>query len=308
MNKLFLILAITLITVGCGSSSSGGGGAGGSEPKCTTPQEMLRCDKVVNIAHRGASAIRPEHTFPAYDKALEDGADILELDVRETSDGVVVVIHDGSLDRTTNCSGQVTEMTFDDISQCDAGYNFTLDEGATYPYRGMGLVVRTLDEVLKAYPDTAMVIEIKQEQPSIIDNFVQVVRNNDATDKITGSSEDDPVVAELRAEAPEIATNMATLEVLTFWGKSFDPFDPTYEPPGEFLQVPWFRNLGGMPVEVVHEGFAPRAHEYDMFVQVFTINDQDDMRTLILERGVDGIMTDNPALLTEVINELGVGD
>lgn len=305
MNKLFLILAMTLITVGCSSSSDGDGG---SEPKCPTPQEMLRCDKVLNIAHRGGRRIRPEHTIEAYDKALEDGADILELDVHETSDGELVVMHDDTVDRTTDCTGVINEMTFAALRECDAGYDFSSDGGETYPYRGMGLVVPTMQEVFDRYPDTAFVIEIKQESPSIVDHFVEVIREYQVTDKMIGSAFSDSVLAELRAAAPELATSMGVNETLTFWGNSFEPIDPEYDPPAEFLQVPTEYDLGERVVEVLHPGFVPRAHELGMYVHIWTINDEDEMRYLIEEHDVDGIMTDDPPLLTTVINELGVGD
>ena len=198
MNRLFLTLAIASLGVGCSASSGAGtggqggsggvggvggqagaggsGGSGGSTAKCTTPQEMLRCDKVLNIAHRGGRLIRPEHTLLAYDQALEDGADVLELDIGETSDGALVVMHDDDVDRTTDCTGLIKEMTFDEIRECDAGYDFTTDGGETYPYRGTGLVVPTMQEVFDRYPDTAFIIEIKQEDPSIVDSFVDVIR------------------------------------------------------------------------------------------------------------------------------------
>ena len=329
MNKLFLILSMIVVTAGCGSSSDSGtggtagtggaggmGGAGGSggmagsggtEPKCTTPQAMLRCDKVLNIAHRGGRRIRPEHTLLAYDQALEDGADILELDVGETSDGALVVMHDDEVDRTTDCTGLIKEMTFAEIRECDAGYEFTPDDGETYPYRGMGLVVPTLQEVFDRYPDVAFIIEIKQETPSIVDNFVQTLRDSGVEDKMIGSQFSDDVLAELRAAAPEIATNTGVNETLVFWGKAFDDLDPEYEPPAEFLQVPTQFDVGDRIVDVLHPGFVPRAHELDMYVHVWTINDEQEMRDLIA-LGVDGIMTDDPPLLTKVINELGVGD
>ena len=317
MNKLLLILSMIVVTAGCGSSSDSGtagmggaggiGGSGGTEPKCTTPQAMLRCDKVLNIAHRGGRRIRPEHTLLAYDQALEDGADILELDVGETSDGALVVMHDDEVDRTTDCTGLIKEMTFAEIRECDAGYEFTPDDGETYPYRGTGLVVPTLQEVFDRYPDVAFIIEIKQETPSIVDNFVQTLRDSGVEDKMIGSQFSDDVLAELRAAAPEIATNTGVNETLVFWGKAFDDLDPEYEPPAEFLQVPTQFDVGDRIVDVLHPGFVPRAHELDMYVHVWTINDEQEMRDLIA-LGVDGIMTDDPPLLTKVINELGVGD
>ena len=318
MNTLALALTIVSIAVvGCDSSSSetggqagsgGDGGSGGSGPKCATPQEMLRCDKVLNIAHRGGRRIRPEHTLLAYDQALEDGADILELDVHETSDGMLVVMHDATVDRTTDCTGLIKEMTFAELRECDAGYNFSRDEGATYPYRGTGLVVPTMEEVFDRYPDTPFIIEVKQSEPSIVDQFVEVIREHDVEDKMTGSAFADSLLLELRMAAPEIPTNMGTNETLVFWGYSFRDLDPEYEPPAEFLQVPTQYDVGDRIVDVLHPGFVPRAHELDMYVHVWTINDEEEMRFLIETYGIDGIMTDDPPLLAKVIDELGVGD
>ncbi|HET6418325.1 MAG TPA: glycerophosphodiester phosphodiesterase, partial [Polyangiales bacterium] len=254
MKKLILVLiAMSLAALGCdsGSESPGGaggdggagemggdGGAGGAEPKCLTPQAMLRCDKVLNIAHRGGRRIRPEHTLLAYDQALADGADILELDVHETLDGVLVVMHDDTVDRTTDCTGPIKEKTLAELRVCDAGYNFTRDDGATYPYRGTGLVVPTMEEVFDRYPDTPFVIEVKQSDPPIVDHFVEVIREHGVEDKMTGSAFSDAVLAQLRAAAPEIPTNTGVNETLQFWGFSFDELDPEYVPPAEFLQVP----------------------------------------------------------------------
>ena len=323
MDRLFLFLVMAAMSIGCGTSSSSGGqggggmggqagvggagGGGGSEPKCQTPQEMLRCDKVLNIAHRGGRRIRPEHTLLAYDQALADGADVLELDINETIDGVLVVMHDRTVDRTTDCSGAIKDMTFDEIRECDAGYNFSPDGGETYPYRGMGLVVPRIEEVFDRYPDAPFVIEIKQEAPSIIDHFVEVIREYEVTDKMIGAAFSDDVLIQLREAAPEIASSMGVNETLVFWGNSFNPIDPEYDPPAEFLQVPTEYNVGDRDVVVLHPGFVPRAHELAMYVHVWTINDEATMRDLI-ELGVDGIMTDDPPLLSRVIDELGVGD
>ncbi|MFW2390137.1 MAG: glycerophosphodiester phosphodiesterase [Polyangiales bacterium] len=319
MKKLFLFWAcVAAVALGCsgeGSESSAGtggaggeGGAGGGEPKCATPEEMIRCDKVLNIAHRGGRRIRPEHTILAYDQALEDGADILELDVHETSDGMLVVMHDDTVDRTTDCSGLIKEMTFEALRECDAGYEFSRDDGETFPYRGTGLVVPTMEEVFDRYPGTAFVIEVKQSDPSIVDHFVEVIREHGVEDKMTGSAFSNSLLLELRAAAPEIPTNMGTGETVIFWGNSFSEHDPEYVPPAEYLQVPMQFNVGDRVVDVLHPGFVPRAHDLDMFVHVWTINDEEEMRFLIETHGIDGIMTDDPPLLSKVIKELGAGD
>jgi glycerophosphoryl diester phosphodiesterase len=269
---------------------------------------MLRCDKVLNIAHGGGLLIRPDHTILAYDQALEDGADMLELDIHETRDNVIVVMHDETVDDTTNCTGFIKEKTFAELLECDAGYKWTQDGGETYPYRDMGLVVPSLEEVLERYPDTPVNIEIKQSEPSLVDGLVDLVRQYEFEDKMVGASFSDDILAELRAAAPEIATSLGVGESTDYWYKSLVPIDPEYDPAGEFLQLPVEYNIEGTVVEVLHPGFVPRVEELDMYLHIWTVNDEDEMRWLIEVQGVHGIMTDNPPLLTKVINELGAGD
>src|SRR5919107_2807685 len=115
----------------------------------------------VNLAHRGASALAPENTIEAFRLAVGAGAGGLELDVHMTRDGQIVVIHDPTVDRTTNGSGAVSEMTFDELRRLDAGHTFSPDGGPTRPYRGRGIRVPTLEEVLEGFPDVAVNIDLK---------------------------------------------------------------------------------------------------------------------------------------------------
>lgn len=327
MNKLFLLLAGMLVAgAGCDGASGGGtagaggtggvggtagaggtGGSGGASSKCVTPGEILRCDGVVlNIAHRGGRRVWPEHTLLAYEEALASGTDVLELDIHETSDSVIVVMHDDTIDRTTNGTGAIKDMTFAELRTYDAGYTFTTDGGTTYPYRGMGLVVPTLEEVFEEFPDAPYVIEIKQGEPSIVDDFVATAREYDKVDQMNGAAFDSNILIELREAAPEMGTSFGSTEVLVFFAQSQDGnVDPDYVPPGEFLQVP--PKIPGSEEPLLHEHFVPAAHALGLKVHAWTINDEDEMRRLIEEVGVDGIMTDYPPLLTSVIEDTGTG-
>jgi glycerophosphoryl diester phosphodiesterase len=318
MKKLLLfVTSIAIAVLGCGTededaagmggtAGTGAGGAGGTAVTCTTPEEILRCDgAVLNIAHRGGADIRPEHTLVAYEKALADGADVLELDLHATSDGVIVVMHDDTIDRTTNGTGAIKEMTFAELRTYDAGYNFTTDEGATFPFRGMGLVVPTLEEVLVAFPDVPYLMEIKQAVPSIVDDFVAITRARGVVRQINGAAFDDEVLAELRSKAPEMATSFGEAEVFEYFAASIreEGIDPNYVPPAEFLQVPPTR----ASIMVLHERFVPVAHELGLKVHVWTINDEQEMRELINDFDVDGIITDDPPLLATVLDDTGTG-
>src|ERR671920_1323446 len=133
-------------------------------------------DWPVNLAHRGASSLAPENTIEAFRLALEAGAGGLELDVHMTRDGHIVVIHDATVDRTTNGSGAVSEMTFDELRRFDAGHDFSPDGGPTRPYRGRGVRVPTLSEVLEEFPGVAVNIDLKDGPPGIQAAVLGVLR------------------------------------------------------------------------------------------------------------------------------------
>src|SRR5215212_1580572 len=117
--------------------------------------ELLPTDesvKPVNIAHRGGAKIGPENTLVGFQKGLLVGAHVLELDVHLTADAQLVVIHNKTVDDTTNGTGLVRNMTLQKVKRLDAGYDFTGNHGKTHPYRGKGVVVPTLEEVYQAFP------------------------------------------------------------------------------------------------------------------------------------------------------------
>ena len=133
-------------------------------------------NEVQVIAHQGADELRPGNTMVAFDHAVEMGVDVLEMDLHSTADGVLVLIHDDSVDRTTDGTGKVNELTFAEIQQFDAGAYWTNDDGATYPYRGQGITIPALEDVLQAHADLPMVIEIKQTEPSIVEPFCDMLK------------------------------------------------------------------------------------------------------------------------------------
>src|SRR4029077_218778 len=113
------------------------------------------------VGHRGSPAQRPENTMPSFELAVEQGVDAIELDVHLTADGQLAVVHDATLERTTDLSGSVAHMTMDAIRAADAGYRFGTD-AETHTYRGQGLHVPTLREVLDWLPDgVGLVVELK---------------------------------------------------------------------------------------------------------------------------------------------------
>src|SRR5215210_1023231 len=134
-------------------------------------------DWPVNIAHRGGAEIAPENTLEGFREGLRVGAGVLELDVHTTADGHVVVIHDDVVDRTTNSTGAVREMTPAELKRLDAGYRFTRDGGATFPFRGEGIRIPTLEEVYDEFVGVPINIEIKGERPGIEEALWRIIES-----------------------------------------------------------------------------------------------------------------------------------
>ncbi len=247
---------------------------------------------LVNIAHRGGGLLAPEETLAAYENAIAVGADALECDTHATSDGVVVCIHDDTVDRTTDGTGAIRDMTFEALRALDAGYWFTPDDGRSYPYRGTGLVVPTLAEVLAAFPDVPFSVEIKQTEPPIVDAVLADIDANGGRPRVVGGSFDDATSAALRAAAPDLQTAFSLPETVLFVE---DGDDDDYVPPARFLQSPLYMG----ETLLIDESFVERAHTLGLAVHPWTVNDRAELETLVA-LGVDGIFTDDPALLAQL--------
>jgi glycerophosphoryl diester phosphodiesterase len=247
------------------------------------------------FAHRGASGEAPENTLVAFRRAVEKGVSYAELDVHATRDGHVVVIHDGTLERTTNGQGKVQEHTLAELQQLDAGYNFSLDGGQTFPFRATEVTIPTLTGVLKTFPHLMFTIEIKQADPPIEELVVSTVRGCGRGNEVILASEHDQVLARVRMLAPEIATGFAYGEVLDFIQRVLINQLVDYRPPGQALQIP--PEFQGVPLVTAQTVAA--AHALGCEMHVWTINEPREMERL-LDLGVDGIMSDFPERLLTV--------
>ena len=127
------------------------------------------------IAHRGGWGLWPENTLFAFQNAVDLGVDMLELDIRGTKDGHIVVFHDSRLRRTTNGTGRVNEFTLEELKKLDAGYQWSPDDGKTFPFRGKGIVIPTLKEVFESFPEMRISIEIKDREPQMVTSFIDVI-------------------------------------------------------------------------------------------------------------------------------------
>lgn len=250
-----------------------------------------------NFAHRGASAVAPENTLAAFDSAVAAGAGGLELDVHMTRDGHVVVIHDATVDRTTDGSGAVRDMTLAELRRLDAGYRYYQDGG--YPYRDRRLRVPTLEEVLRRFPQVYVNIEIKEEQPGIEQSVLYAIEDARAADRVLVVSRNDGVIERFReTSGGRILTGASKREIRIFYLLSRVHLEGMLDPPYDALQVP----VDYQGIRLVTPRFLAAGHSQGVRVDVWTVDNPGEMRRL-LDLGVDGVMTDRPKTLANIIDE-----
>lgn len=251
----------------------------------------------LHVSHRGGAALAPENTMAAFRAAVERWrTDVLELDVRATADGEIVVAHDATVERCTDGAGPISGTTFADLARVDAGYRFTPDGGATFPFRGRGVRIPRFAEVLRAFPSVRVNVELKAESIEAAPSVAAVIRDAGAMERVCVGSEDDEVAARLLDELPD-ACHFYPKDALTRAVMALREAHPLPESPFLVLDMP----LYFFGARLVDPDFLARARAAGRWVNVWTVDDLDEMRRCI-EEGVGGIMTDRPDLLRAAID------
>ena len=253
---------------------------------------FFRSSRPLVFAHRGGTALAPENTLAAFDNGLALGADGLELDVHLSRDGVVVVHHDRTLDRTTNLQGPLAHYTAWDLSRADAGSRFR--GGDTFPTRGGAVGVPTLIDVLRRYRDASIIVELKVNTSAMAEAVVGVIRAADALERVCLASFGRAALRAARSIEPAIATSAAREDVRWALYRSWCRW-PVARPSYDGYQVPEWAGL----THVVSPRFVADAHRAGLGVQVWTVDDAVNARRL-LGWGVDALITDRPDVVVPV--------
>ncbi len=244
------------------------------------------------FAHRGGGALGPENTLAAFDLGVQAGADGLELDVHLSSDGVPVVHHDSTLDRTTSASGPLASRTAADLARVDAGCRFA--GSGDFPFRQQGVGIPSLGEVLRKYPDVPVIIDMKVNSREMGEAVAREVRAAGAVDRACAAGYGARSAAAARATLPDMACSAsrpeARLAVYRAWVRW-----PVRRARYGGYQVPERISL----LRIVSRRFIQYAHETEVKVQVWTVDEEADMRRLIAW-GVDGLISNRPDLATRV--------
>lgn len=250
------------------------------------------------IGHRGAAGEQPENTLASFERAAADGAVILESDVHISRDGALVLIHDDALERTTDGSGRVADHTLAELQRLDAGYRFSPAGRDEFPERGHGHRIPLLEDILRSFPTLRFNLEIKERIPALIEGTVALVRRLGREETVLLAAAEDDTMADLRAHLA--ATGVRTAigasagDVLGVVRAALADAPPPAGPMA--LQIP--PGFGNRPL--VTRELVDYAHVHGLFIHVWTINDPGEMERL-LDLGVDGVMSDFPGRLAEVI-------
>ncbi len=269
---------------------------------------------MIAYAHQGGAWEGPSSTLYAIQGALAAGATAIELDVHATADGQLVVGHDPTVDRTTDSSGKIADMTWDRLRTLDNAYWWSPGADVTpglepdqYPYRGRApedrrFRIALLEEVLDAFPGTVLNLDIKQTAPAVApyeQALAELLRRFGRSDDVIVASFLDAATDAFSTFAPDIPTSAGTVAVAAF----VQAVKAGETPPAMrhvALQVP--ARYGD--ITLVDQSFVDVAHEEGLAVHVWTIEEETEMEDLC-RLGVDGIITDRPSALAKVLDRLG---
>ncbi len=248
------------------------------------------------FAHRGGSAEFPENTLEAFQSGASAGAEMLELDVHASRDGEIVVIHDPTLDRTTDGHGRVRDHSMAELEALDAGFQFA-DGAGGHPHRGKGIRIPRLRELLQALPGVPLNIEIKQVEPILERQVVDLLAEYDALESVLLAAAEDDIMQRIRTlVGDEVLTGFAASEATEFVMRVMADDFEGYRPPGFALQVPPEHS----GIRVIYPESVEAAHRLGLEIHAWTINVPGEIETLI-EMGVDGIMSDDVAMAASVV-------
>lgn len=249
----------------------------------------------VAIAHRGSRILWPENTDTSFQGAYDLGYRHFETDLHRTADGVLVCFHDPTVDRTTNAIGRVEQMTLEELQSLDAGYRHETVQG--FPYRELGVKVPSLEWLLTTFPDTSVVLDLKSD--GLAEPLAAIVDELEAHERLIVGSFSGARIAKFRAitngRVPtSVGPMLARLWVLA------SRVGRRAGGEAEALQLP--ARMRG--VRVVDERLLVAAHDAGLQVHVWTVNEPAEMIRL-LDMGVDGLVTDRPDLLKDLLVERG---
>lgn len=310
------VLVVSLVTA-----------AGGGASPAPGPDNPWLNRRVVGLAHAGGEDENPHSSLYAFGQATKTGATMLDMDLQITSDGVPVIIHNDTVDRTTNGTGTVSNMTFAQVHALDAAYWFTADcwacsgrPDSDYIYRGIrtgdkppppgytadDFGVPSLEEVFQRFPNAYFDIEIKDDGaqvPELAQKTADLIHKYGLSKRVVIASFGNTGMDLFRAAAPDVATSATQGEVEDFILKNIVPAN------AQVLDVPPFHDYNGVNLQIVTPAFVAKAHEAGLAVWVWMDSSDEQNAEFygsLLDMGVDGINASRPSVLMDLLRSRGV--
>ncbi len=260
------------------------------------PVNPFRTGRTLIIAHAGGDALFPENTLYAYQRSAALGSEVVDIDVQMTADNVLIALHDYTLDRTTNGTGSVHSKKWSQVNAYDAGYRFK--QGATFPFRGKGLTIPTIESVLNAFPESLVTLDLKDQRTLLVKPVCALITKLGRTETVyVGSDSNDQVVA-FRKSCPQLHTSGTSAE-RTLMRAARESGDTNFVT-RQLVSQPRYIGENGQP-RVTSETLT-FSHALNIAVLTWVVDDPAQMRVLV-KLGVDGIYTRRPDVLARVINE-----
>ena len=246
--------------------------------------ETVPKGEVEIIAHGGGLGHAPPNTFFALERAVQMGADVLEADVQQTQDGILILRHDDTLDRTTNMTGLIADYDWADLEQADAGARTKIDRMS---FAGLGIKIPRLDQALAQFPDARWILEIKNDTDAAAIAMCQTLQDADAGARVLVGSFHDQAMRTFRGACPNVATSMSSGEVRNFVLAARIGASRLVQTKAVAMQIP----VSAAGLDLSHARVLNAAHARGFRVQYWTINEALEMDQLI-EAGADGLITD----------------
>ena len=249
------------------------------------------------IAYRGGSGLWPENTLYAFQQSEAIGSNAIQIDVRISLDNTLVAMHDSTVERTTNGFGAVNQLNLTELQNLDAGYQWSQDAGTTFKYRGQGITIPTIAEVFAEIDSMRIYVDIKDDDFFPANLLCMNIRNYNMAQKVLVSSDNDVVLEHFRETCPEIATAASDNEQKVFTALNAAFLTPIYSPSFHLVKLPpiWYG------LRLITPNLVQSAHLRGLRVHAVNINKSDQME-LMIQQGIDGVVTAYPNLAIEAIN------
>ena len=259
----------------------------------TSAPNPFRIGRTLVIPHGGGDGLFPENTMYAYEQTMAMGADVVDVDVRKSRDGVLIAFHDATTTRITGTTRTVARSTFAELAKLDAGWSFT--KGNANPFRNKGIAIPSLESILKRFPRALLSLDLKDESTGMNEPLCTLLTRFRRTNDVFVGSNSDEQILQFRKQCPGVRTSATMVDVYASQDARASK-DPDFVPAVSVDQPPF--RMGGRTL--VDRASLDWAHAHGIAILTWVVNDTPSLQHLV-DIGVDGIYTSYPDRLLKIL-------